>query len=82
MKKYRFYDGLFAPLITTRCNYLTIKNTPPLEQANHAEARLFAIHTTLNEKYKRKISGLLALLRLWNTHRPDRKIIRLEEWRS
>jgi len=75
MKKHRFYGGLFAtPLhITTSCNYLTIKNTPPLEQANHAQAQLLALYATLNEKYKRNIIGLLCLLRLWNTHRPDRK---------
>ena len=87
MKKHYFYDGLFVTplLITIRCSYLTntIENTtnysPALEQANHAQAQLLAIHTTLNEKYKRKISGLLALLRFWNTHRPDRKIIHLEE---
>jgi hypothetical protein len=126
MKKYRFYDGLFVPilLIPTSCGYLTnnIKNTtnysPPLEQAKHAQAQLLAIQTTPNEKYKRKISGLLALLwlwtlarfysaekrrripawyledlallkiiktnalRLWNNHRPDRKIIQLEDWRG
>jgi len=132
MKKYRFYGGLFVThlLITTSCSYLTnnVTNAPPLKQAKHAQAQLFAIHTTLYKKssqllcylkkYKRKISGLLdhlwlwtlarfyssekerripawqledlALLkiiktnalRLWNTHRPDRKIIRLEEWRG
>jgi hypothetical protein len=135
MKKYRFYGGLFIPLlrITTSCNYLTnnIRNTnnysPPLAQAKHAKAQLLAIHTTHDKKssrllrflkkYKRKISGLLGLLwiwsltrfyssetrrripawqmediallkivktnafRLWHNHCPDRKIIRLEEWR-
>jgi len=85
------------PLITTSCGYLTnnVKNTtdysPPLEQAKHVQAQLLAIHTTPDKKsspllrflknYKRKISGLLDLLRLWNNHRPDRKIIRLEDWR-
>ena len=135
MKKYRFYGGLFIPLliIPTSCSYFTnnVKNTnncyTPLEQTKHAQAQLLAIHTTPDKKssrilrflkkYKRKISGLLGLLwlwtlailyeaekrrriprwqledlallkiiktnalRLWNTHRPDRKIIRLEEWR-
>jgi hypothetical protein len=131
MKKYRFYGGLFVSLllITASCSYLTnnVKNTPPLEQAKHAQAQLLAIQTIPNKKssrllrflkkYKRKISGLLGLLwlwtlarlyeaekrrriprwhledlallkiiktnalRLWNNHRPDRKIIRLEEWR-
>jgi len=129
MKKYRFYGGLFVtPLfITTRCNYLTnnVKNTSPLEQAQHVQAQLLAISTApyknpspllrFLKKYKRKISGLMGLLwlwtlarlyeaekrrriprwhledlallkiiktnalRLWNTHRPERKIIRLEE---
>jgi len=95
MKKHYFYGGLFVtPLLnTTRCSYLTIKNTndysPPLEQANHAQAQLLAIHTIPGKKssrllrflknYKRRISGLLALLRLWNNNRPDRKIIRLED---
>ena len=87
MKKHRFYDGLFATplLITTRCSYLTntITNTtnytPPLEQANHAQAELLAIKPIPNEKYKTNISGLLDLLQLWNTHRPARKTIRLEE---
>jgi len=84
-------------LITTSCSYLTnnIKNTnnytPPLEQAKHAQAQLLAIQTTFDKKssqllrylkkYKRKISGLLGLLWLWNNHRPDRKIIRLQDWR-
>jgi len=131
MKKYHFYGGLFVTLllITTSCSYLTnnVKNTPPLEQAKHAQAQLLAIPNTPDKKsspllrflkeYKRKISGLLGLLwlwtlarlyaaekrrripawqledlallkiiktnalRLWNNHRPDRKIIRLEEWR-
>ena len=66
MKKYRFYGGLFVtlPPITTSCGYLTnnIKNTPPLEQAKHAQAQLLALHTIPNKKYKRKISGLLGLL--------------------
>ena len=87
MKKYRFYNGLFVTplLIATRCSYLTnnITNTTnytsPSEQATHAQPELLATHTTLNEKYKRNISGLLGLLRLWNTHHPDRKIIRLED---
>ena len=126
MKKYRFSGGLFVtPLpITTSCGYLTnnLKNTndysPPLEQAKHAQVQLITIHTIPNKKYKRKISGLLALLwlwtlarfysaekrrwlprrhledlallkiiktntlRLWNNHRPDRKMIRLEEWKQ
>jgi hypothetical protein len=90
MKKHRFYDGLFVTplLITTSCSYLTnnVKNTndysPPLEQAKHAQAHLPAIHTIPNEKYKRKISGLFGLLRLWNSHRLDRKIIQLEEWKQ
>jgi len=121
-------------LITASCSYLTnnITNTTnhstPIEQARHVQAQLLAIHTTPDKKpspllrflkkYKRKISGLVALpwlwtlaklyeaekrrriprwhledlallkiiktnaLRLWNTHRPDRKIIRLEEWRG
>jgi hypothetical protein len=131
MKKYRFYGGLFVTLllITTSCSYLTnnVKNTPPLEQAKHAQAQLLAINITpykkfsqllrFLKKYKRKINGLFGLLwlwtlvrfysaekrrriprwqlediallkiikinalRLWNNHRPDRKIIRLEEWR-
>jgi hypothetical protein len=131
MKKHRIYGGLFVTLllITTSCSYLTnnVKNTSPLEQAQHAQAQLIAIPTTPDKKsspllrflknYKRKISGLvgllwlwtlarlyeaekrrriprwhledLALLKviktnalwLWNNHRPDRKIIRLEEWR-
>jgi hypothetical protein len=131
MKKHRIYGGLFVTLllITTSCSYLTnnVKNTSPLEQAQHAQAQLIAIPTTPDKKsspllrflknYKRKISGLLGLLylwtlarlyaaekrrriprwqledlallkiiktnalRLWNNHRPDRKIIRLEEWR-
>ena len=59
MKKHRFYGGLFATplLITTRYSYLTLKNTnnysPSLEQANHAQAKLLATHTTLNEKDKK-----------------------------
>ena len=79
MKKHRFYGGLFVtPLhITTSSSYLTIKNTPPLEQANPAQDQLLTTHTTLNEKYKTNISGLLSFPRLWNSHRPDRKIIRL-----
>jgi len=89
MKKYRFYGGLFVTvlLITTSCSYLTnnVKNTndysPPLEQAKHAQAQLLAIQSISNKKYKRKISGLLGLIRLWNTHRPTEKIIQLEEWR-
>ena len=84
-------------LITTSCSYFTnnVKNTkdhsPPLKQVKYAQAQLLAIHTTPGKKsstllrflknYKRKISGLLDLLRLWNNHRPDRKIIRLEDWR-
>jgi len=123
MKKYRFYGGLFIPLllITTSCSYLTnnVKNTPPLEQARHAQSQLLAIHTTSDKKssllLRSSLLGLIWLwtlarlyeaekrrripawqledpallriiktnaLRLWNTHRPDRKIIRLEEWRS
>ena len=90
MKKHRFYGGLFVtlPLITKRCSYLTnnITNTTnytsPLEQANHAQAELLAIQTIPNEKYKRNIIDLLSLLRLWNTHRTDRKIIRLGDWIS
>ena len=88
MKKHRFYGGLFVPVITTRCSYLTnnIKNTtnysPPPEQANHAQAELLAIQTILNEKYKTNIIGLLSLLQLWNNHRPDRKIIRLEGYKN
>jgi len=70
MKKYRFSGGLFVtlPLITTSCGYLTnnVKNTndysPPLEQAKHSQAQLFAIQSIPNEKYKIKISGLLVLL--------------------
>jgi len=66
MKKYRFSGGLFVPLplITTSCGYLTnnVTNTPPLEQAKHAQAQLLALHTIPNKKYKRKISGLLDLL--------------------
>jgi len=95
MKKYRFSGGLFVtlPLITTSCGYLTnnVTNTPPLEQANHAQAQLLAINTTPYKKfsrllrflknYKRKISSLFGLLRLWNNHHPVRKIIRLEDWR-
>jgi len=122
MKKYRFYGGLFVPLlfITTSCSYLTnnVKNTnnysPPLEQAKHTQAQLLAIHTTPYKKSSPLLrSGLLGLLwlwtlarfyaaekrrrisawhlddlallkiiktntlRLWNNHRPDRKIIRL-----
>jgi len=122
MKKYRFYGGLFFPLllITTSCSYFTnnVKNTPPFEQAKHAQAQLLAIQTIPNKKSNPLLrSGLLGLLwlwtlarfysaetrrripkwqledltllkiiktnalRLWNNHRPDRKIIRLEEWR-
>jgi len=85
-------------LITTSCSYFTnnVKNTndysPPLEQAKHAQAQLLAIHTTPYKKsspllrflknFKRKISGLLGLLWLWNNHRPDRNIIRLEDWKQ
>ena len=87
MKKYCFYDGLFATplLITTRCNNLTntITNTtnysPPLEQANHAQAQLLAIQSIPSKKssallrflkkYKRKISGLLSLVWLWTLAR-------------
>jgi len=69
MKKHRFEGGLFVTLslITTSCSYLTsnIKNTPPLEQAKHAQAQLLAIQTTFGKKSKRKISGLLGLLWLW-----------------
>ena len=127
MKKYRFYSGLFIPLllITTSCSYLThtVKNTndysPPLEQARHVQAQLLAIQTTSDKKSSQLLrSGLLGLLwlwtlarfysaekrrrisawqledlaflkiiktnalRLWNNHRPDRKIIRLEDWRG
>ena len=123
MKKYRFSGGLFVTplLITTSCVYLTnnVKNTPPLEQARHAQSQLLAIQTTLDKKSSPLLrSGLLGLLWLWtlarfyaaetrrwipawhledlallkiiktnalqpwNNHRPDRKIIRLEEWRS
>ncbi|MBW2005911.1 MAG: hypothetical protein JRI72_15180 [Deltaproteobacteria bacterium] len=83
-------------LITKSCSYLTnnIKNTnnysPPLEQAKHVQAQLLAIQTTPDKKsspllrppkkYKRKISGLLGLLRFWNNHRLARKITRLEVW--
>jgi len=70
MKKHHFYGGLFLTplLITTSCGYLTnnLKNTndnsPPLEQAKHAQVQLITIHTIPNEKYKRNISGLLVLL--------------------
>jgi hypothetical protein len=91
MKKHRFYGGLFVTLslITTSCSYLTnntknINNyTPPLEQAKHAQAQLLAIHTTCDKKSSQLLrSGLLGLLWLWNTHRPDRNIIRLEEGRG
>jgi len=91
MKKYRFYGGLFVPLllITTSCSYLTInvKNTsnypPPLEQAKHAQTQLLAIHTTPYKKSSPLLSsGLLGFLWLWNNLRPDRKTIRLEEWRG
>ena len=118
MKKHRIYGDLFVTLllITTSCGYLTnnVKNTPPLEQARHAQAQLLAILTTPDKKYKRKISGFLGLLwlwtlarlyaaekrrwiprwqledlallkiiksnalRLWNTHRQGRKIIKLK----
>jgi len=88
MKKYRFYGGLFVTplLITTSCSYLTnnVKNTndysPPLEQAKHAQTQLLAFQTILNEKYKRKISGLFGFPWLLNNHHPDRKIIHLEDW--
>jgi len=120
MKKYRFYGGLFIPLlrITASCSYLTnnVKNTNNYSSPL-AQTQLLATHTTPDKKYKRKISGLLGLLwlwtlarfysaekrrrihawqledlallkiiktnalRLWNNHRPDRKIIRLEDWR-
>jgi len=77
MKKYRFYGGVFVPLllITTSCSYLTnsVKNTndyaPPLEQAKHAQAQLLAIQTTPCKKYKRTISGLLGLLWFWTLAR-------------
>ena len=83
MKKYHFYGCLFAtlPFITTRYSYLTnnVKNTPPLEQAKHAQAQLLAIPNTPDKKsspllrflkeYKRKISGLLGLLWLWTLAR-------------
>ena len=96
MKKHRFYGGLFVTLllITTSCSYLTnnITNTPPLEQAKHTQAQLLAIQTTSGKKssqllrylkkYKRKISGLLGLPWLCNNHRPDRKIIQLEDWKQ
>jgi len=53
MKKYRFSGGLFDTplLITTSCVYLTnnVKNTPPLEQARHAQSQLLAIQTTLDK---------------------------------
>ena len=66
MKKYRFSGGLFVtlPLSTTSYGCLTnnVTDTPPLEQAKHAQAQLFAIQSIPNEKYKRKISGLLVLL--------------------
>ena len=66
MKKYRFSGGLFVPLllITKSYTYLTnnVTDTPPLEQAKHAQAQLLALHTIPNKKYKRKISGLLGLL--------------------
>ena len=122
MKKHRFYGGLFVTLllITTSCSYLTnnVKNTPPLEQAKHAQAQLLAIQTIPDKKSSPLLrSGLLGLLwlwtlarlyaaekrrripvwqledlallkiiktnalRLWNNHRPDRRIIRLEDWR-
>jgi len=84
-------------LITTSCSYLinnltnTSNYSPPLEQAKNAQAQLLAIQTTPDKnsspllrflkKYKRKISGLLGLLWLWNNSHPDRKIIRLEDWR-
>ena len=79
MKKYRFYGGLFVTRlpITTSCSYFinNVKNTndssPPLEQAKYAQVQLVTIHTIPNEKYKRKISGLLGLLRLWNIHHPE-----------
>ena len=73
MKKYRFSGGLFVtlPLITTSCGYLTnnVTNTPPLEQAKHAQAQLLAIQTTPCKKYKRTISGLLGLLWFWTLAR-------------
>jgi len=86
------------PLITTSCGYLTnnIKNTndysSPLEQAKHAQAQQLAIQTIPDKKssqllrflknYKRKISNLLRFLRLWNNHRTNRKITRLEDWKQ
>jgi len=91
MKKHRFYGGLFValPLITTSCGYLTnnITNTsnysPPLEQVKHAQAQLLAIHTTPYKKSSQLLrSGLLGLLRFWDNLRPDRKIIRLEDWKQ
>jgi len=73
MKKYRFYGGLFIPLlrITTSCGYLinNVKNTnnysPPL-----AQAQLLAIHTTPYKKSSPLLrSGLLGLLWLWTLAR-------------
>ena len=122
MKKYRFYGGLFVPLllITTSCNYLTnnVKNTNNYSPTL-AQAKLLAIHTTPYKKFssllRRGLLGLLWLwtlarlyeaetrlriprwhledlallkiiktnaLRLWNNHRPDRKIIHLDEWKQ
>jgi len=81
MKKYRFYGGLFVTplLITTSCGYLTnnIKNTndnsPPLEQAKHAQAQLLAIHTTPYKKSSPLLrSSLLGLLRLITTARTEK----------
>jgi len=75
MKKYRFYGGLFIPLllITTSYNYLTnnVKNTnnysPPL-----AQAQPLAIHTT---PYKRSSlllhSGLLGQTLFSRNKAPD-----------
>jgi hypothetical protein len=87
MKKHHFYGGLFVTplIIKTRCSYLTnnVTNTPPLEQANHAQAELLAIQTTSDKKSSPLLrSGLLGLIRLWNSHLPDRKIIRVEEWKQ
>ena len=76
MKKYYFYGDL---LISTSCTPIT---SPPLEQTKHTQAAIPAAQTTPDKKYKRNIAALSSLFWLLNNHRPDRKIIRVEDWRK
>jgi len=82
MKKYRFYGGLFVPLllIKTSCSYLT-NNIKNAKDHSHplAQPQMLATHTTADKKssqllrflkkFKRKIRGLLGLLWLWTLAR-------------